>query len=136
MVEDSFQSIDCIHFCVNREEVNPELMFKVPPGLDRENASVCFLMEHIFGPLNSATTFEEYEGPENSLLFIVELLQSQADVEGAGVQECAAVVTFSVEVQRTGELGMCLSHCRRGGEDTGGDGTDGGGVFGMGKEED
>jgi len=65
---------------------------------DREDASVCFLMEHVFRPLGSMTTFEECESPENSLLFVVELLQGQADVEGVGVQECVAVVMFSVEV--------------------------------------
>jgi len=136
MVGDSFQSINCVHFCVNREEVNSELMFKVPPGLDGENASVCFLTKHIFRPLSSVTTFEECEGPENSLLFVVELLQSQADIEGAEVQECMAVVTFSVEVRGTGELGMCLSYCQRGGGDTRRDGTGGGGVFGLGKGGD
>ena len=53
--------------------MNLELLFKVPPGLDGENTSVCFLTEHVFGPLGGMTTFEECEGPENSLLFIVEL---------------------------------------------------------------
>jgi len=37
-------------------------------------------------------------------------LQGQADVKGAGVQESVAIVTFSAKVQKTGELGMCLSH--------------------------
>ena len=77
MVGGSFQSIDCVHFHINREEVNPELLFKVPPGLDGKNASVCLLTEYIFGPLGSVTTFEECESPENSLLFVVELLQGQ-----------------------------------------------------------
>jgi len=35
---------------------------------------VHFLTEHIFGPFGGTTTFEEYEGPEDFLLFIVELL--------------------------------------------------------------
>jgi len=43
VIEDVFQSIDCVHFCVNREEVDLELLLKVSPGLDREDASVCFL---------------------------------------------------------------------------------------------
>jgi len=68
-----FQSIDRICFHINRKEVNLELLFKVPPGLDGENTSVCFLTEHVFGPLGGTTTFEECEGPENSLLFIMEL---------------------------------------------------------------
>jgi len=66
--------------------------------LDGENASVCFLTEHIFRSLGSMTTFEECEGPENSLLFVVELLWGQADVERAGVQECTAIVMFSTKV--------------------------------------
>jgi len=55
--------------------VQPELLFKVSLGLDGENASVRFLTEHVFGPLGSATTFEERKGPENPFLFVVELLQ-------------------------------------------------------------
>ena len=54
--------------------MNPELLFKVSPGLDGENTSVYFLIEHVFRPLGGTTAFEECEGPENSLLFIVELL--------------------------------------------------------------
>jgi len=69
-----FQSIDYICFHVNREEVDPELLFKVSSCWDGENASVHFLTEHVFRPLSSITAFEEHEGPENSFLFIVELL--------------------------------------------------------------
>jgi len=79
-------------------------LFKVSPGLDGKNTSVCFLTEHIFGPLGGTTTFEECKSSENSFFFIVELLQDQVDVEGAG------------------------------GGDTGGDGIGWGGVFSMGKE--
>jgi len=39
----------------------------------------------------------------------MELLRGQVDVEGAGVQKCAAIMTFSTEVQRARELGICLS---------------------------
>jgi len=116
VVGGSFQSIDRVCFCVNRKEVHLELLFKVPLGLDGENASVCFLMEHVFGPLGSTTTFEECEGPEDFLLFIVELLQGQVDVKRAGVQKCMAIVTFSAEVWRAGELGTCSSHCRSRGQ--------------------
>ena len=52
-----------------------ELLFEVPLGLDGEDASVRFLMEHVLGPLGGATTFEKREGPEDFLLFVVELLQ-------------------------------------------------------------
>jgi len=55
--------------------VDLELLFEVPPGLDGENASVHFLTEHVLGPLGGVTTFEKCEGPEDFLLFIVELLQ-------------------------------------------------------------
>jgi len=111
VVGGAFQHVDCICFHVNREEVKPELLLKIPPGLDRENASVYFLTKHIFGPLGGMTSFEEHKSPENSFFFIMELLQDQADVEGAGVQKYVAIVTFSAEVQRTKELGTCLSHC-------------------------
>ena len=96
--------------------MDPELLFKVPLGLNRKDASVRFLTEHVFGPLGGMTIFEECEGPENFLLFIVELLWGETDVEEAGVQKCVAIVTFSTKVQRTGELGTCLSHHQSGGQ--------------------
>jgi len=115
VVGSAFQSIDYICFCINREEVNPELLLKVSLGLNRENASVRFLTEHVFRPLGGTTAFEEHESPENSF-FIVELLQGQVDVEGAGVQECAAIMMFSTEVWRTEELGTHSSCCQSGGQ--------------------
>jgi len=54
--------------------VQPELLFKVPLGLDRENASIRFLTEYVFGPLGGTTFFEECESPENPFLFVVKLL--------------------------------------------------------------
>jgi len=54
--------------------MQPELLFKVSPGLDGENTSVRFLIEYIFGPLGGTTSFEERESPENPFLFVVELL--------------------------------------------------------------
>jgi len=81
----AFQSIDCVRFRVNWEEVNPELLLEVSSGSDGENARVHFLTKHIFGPLGSMTTFEECEGPKNPLFFVVELFWGQADVQGAGV---------------------------------------------------
>jgi len=74
VVGSSFQSIDCVRFHVCREEVQLELLFKVSPGLDGENASVRFLTEYVFGPLGGTTSFEEYESPENPFLFVMELL--------------------------------------------------------------
>ena len=54
--------------------MQPELLFKVSPDLDGENASICFLMKYIFGPLGSVTSFEECESPENLFLLVMELL--------------------------------------------------------------
>jgi len=85
VIRGALQSIDCIRFCVNWEEVNPELLLEVSPGLDGENTSVCFLTKHVFRPLGSTTTFEERESPKDPLFFIVELFWGQADIQGVGV---------------------------------------------------
>jgi len=81
----ALQSIDCVRFHVNWEEVNLELLLEVSLGLDRGNASVRFLTKHVFRPLGSTTTFEERESPKNPLFFVVELFWGQADVQEAGV---------------------------------------------------
>jgi len=81
----AFQSIDCVRFRVNWEEVNLELLLEVSPGSDGENTSVCFLTKHVFRSLGSTTTFEERESPKNPFFFVVELFQGQADVQGVGV---------------------------------------------------
>jgi len=81
----ALQSIDCIRFHVNWEEVNLELLLEVSLGSDRGNASVHFLTKHVFRPLGSTTTFEERESPKNPLFFVVELFWGQADVQEAGV---------------------------------------------------
>jgi len=99
----AFQSIDCVRFRVNREEVNLELLLKVSLGLDGKNTSVRFLTEYIFRPLGGMTTFEECKSPENSFFFIVKLLQGQVDVEGAGVQKYTAIIV-------RGTLGEAPSH--------------------------
>jgi len=112
VVRGAFQSIDCVCFHINQKEVDPELLLKVFLGLDGEDASICFLTEHVFRPLGSTITFEECKSPENSLFFIVKLPWGQVDMEGAGVQKCVAVVIFSAEVRRTGELRMCPSCCQ------------------------
>jgi len=54
--------------------VQLELLFKVSPGLDRENASVHFLTEYIFRPLGGMTSLEKLESPEDPFLFVIELL--------------------------------------------------------------
>jgi len=81
----ALQSIDCIRFRVSWEEVNPELLLEVSLGSDGENASVRFLTKHVFGPLDSTTTFEERESPKDPLFFVMELFRDQADVQGVGV---------------------------------------------------
>jgi len=73
VVGGSFQGIDRVCFHIHRKKVNLELLFKVPPSLHRENASVCFLMEDILGPLGGMTTLEKRESPENFFLFVTEL---------------------------------------------------------------
>jgi len=75
VVGSSFQGIDHVRFRVCREEVQLELLFKVSPGLDGENASVRFLAEYVFRPLGGTTSFEECKSPENPFLFVVELLR-------------------------------------------------------------
>jgi len=85
VIRGALQSIDCVRFHVNWEEVNPELLLEVSPGSDGENASVRFLTKHVFGPLGSTTTFEERESPKDPLFFVVELFRGQVDVQGAGV---------------------------------------------------
>jgi len=70
-----FQGVDRVRFHVHREEVNPELLFKVPPGLHGENASVCFLTEDVLGLLGGTITLEKHESPENFFLFITELFR-------------------------------------------------------------
>jgi len=111
----TFQTIDCICFHVNREEVDPELLLEVSPGLNREDASVCFLAKHVFGSLGGTTTFKECESPKDLLLLIVKLLQGQTDVQGAGIQEHMTVVTFSAEVWGRGEFGTRSSRGLSGG---------------------
>ena len=85
MIGGALQSIDCIRFRINWEEVNPELLLEVSLGSDGENASVRFLTKYVFGPLGSTTTFEERESPKDPLFFVVELFWGQVDVQGAGV---------------------------------------------------
>jgi len=78
VVGGSFQGVDHICFRIHREEVNLELLFKVPPGLHRKNASVHFLTEDVLGLLGllgGTTTLEKHESPENFFLFVAELFR-------------------------------------------------------------
>jgi len=75
VVGGSFQDVNHVCFCIHRKEVNLELLFKVPPGLHGENASVHFLMENILRPLGSTTTLEKRKSSENFFLFVAELFR-------------------------------------------------------------
>jgi len=49
-------------------------LLKIRPDLQEKDTGVCPLMEEIFGPLGSVSTFEEYEDPKDFLLVRVELI--------------------------------------------------------------
>jgi len=74
VVGGSFQSVDRVRFRIDREEVESELLLKVPPGWYGEDAGVRFLTEDVLGPFGSTTILEKHESPENFFLFVVELL--------------------------------------------------------------
>jgi len=69
-----FQSVDRVCFHVYREEVELELLLKVPPDWYGENAGVRFLTEDVLEPLGSMAILEKCESPENFFLFVIELL--------------------------------------------------------------
>jgi len=75
VVRGSFQSVDRIRFRIYREEVESELLLKVPPGWYGENAGVRFLTEDVLRPFGSTTILKKRESPENFFLFVVELLR-------------------------------------------------------------
>jgi len=74
VVRGSFQSVDRIRFRIYREEVESELLLKVPPGWYGENAGVRFLTEDILGPFGGTTILEKCESPEDFFLLVIELL--------------------------------------------------------------
>jgi len=65
VVGGSFQSVDHVCFRVYWEEVESELLLKVPLGWYGENTGVRFLMEDVLGPLGGTTILEKRESPEN-----------------------------------------------------------------------
>ena len=75
VVGGSFQSVDRVRFRIYREEVESELLLKVPPGWYGKNAGVRFLMEDVLGPFGSMTILEKRESPEDFFLLVVELLR-------------------------------------------------------------
>jgi len=78
VVRGAFQSINGICFCIDREELTPEVSFEVGPRLDRKNAGVCLLAKEVLGPPRSTSVFEKGECPKDFLLVAAELLWSQA----------------------------------------------------------
>jgi len=78
VVRRAFQSVNGIHFCIDREELTPELLFEVSPRLDRKNAGVHLLAKEVFGPPCGTSVFEKGKCPKDFLLIAAELLWSQA----------------------------------------------------------
>jgi len=78
VVRGAFQSVNGICFCIDREELTLELLFKVGPRLDRKNASVCLLVKEVLGPPCGTSVFEKGECPKDFLLIAAKLLRSQA----------------------------------------------------------
>ena len=78
VVQGAFQSVNGIRFCIDWEELTPELLFEVGPRLDRKNAGVCLLAKEVLGLPCSTSIFEKGECPNDLLLIAAELLRSQA----------------------------------------------------------
>jgi len=83
-----------------------ELLFKVSPGLNWEDASVHLLVKEVLGPLCSMSILEEGEGPEDFFLIAGKLLQGQAQIQHAGVEEGSSRTLFAGEVWGRGEGGL------------------------------
>jgi len=78
VVRGAFQSVNGICFCIDQEELTPELLFEVGPRLNRKNAGVCLLAKEVLGPPRGTSIFEKGECPKDFLLIAAELLRSQA----------------------------------------------------------
>jgi len=63
IIRGAFQSINSICFCIDRNELAPELLFEVGPGLDGKDASILFLAKEVLGPPCGSSIFEKGEGP-------------------------------------------------------------------------
>jgi len=77
IVRRPFQSVDGIHFYIDRKELTPELLFEVDLGLNWKNAGVRLLAKEVLGPLRSMSVLEEGEGPKDFFLIAGELLWGQ-----------------------------------------------------------
>jgi len=78
IIRGAFQSVNGVCFCIDRKELAPELLFEVGPGLDGEDASVCFLVKEVLGLSHGSSIFEKGEGPQDFLLITAELFWGQA----------------------------------------------------------
>jgi len=87
--------------------LTPELLFKVGPGLNWEDASVRLLAKEVLGPLRSTSILEEGKGPEDFFLVAGELLWGQAQIQHAGVEEGSSGALFAGEVWGRGEFWLC-----------------------------
>jgi len=55
-------------------------LFKVGPGSNGKDASICLLAKEILGPPRGPSIFEKGEGLEDFLLITAELLWGQAQI--------------------------------------------------------
>jgi len=73
-------------------------LFKVGPGLNGENASVCFLVKEVFRPPCGPSILEKSESPEDFFLIAAELLWGQTQIQCTGVEESLTGTSFTGEV--------------------------------------
>jgi len=78
--------------------LTPELLFKVGPGSNWENASIHLLAKEVLRLLHSMSILEEGEGSEDFFLVTGELLQGQAQIQHIGVEEGSFRTPFAREV--------------------------------------
>jgi len=107
IVQRPLQSIDGICFCVDWEELTLELLLKVSPGLNWEDASVYFLAKEVLRLFCSPFILEEGKGPEDFLLVAAELLQDQVQIQRIGVEESLTRTLFTREVWERREFWPC-----------------------------
>jgi len=87
--------------------LTPELLFKVSPGSNWEDASVRLLVKEVFGPLCSTSILKEGKGPEDFFLVASELLRGQVQIQHVGVEEGSSGTLFTREVWRRREFWPC-----------------------------
>jgi len=92
-----------------------ELLFEVGPGSNWEDAGVRLLAKKVLGPPCSTSICEEGKGPEDFFLIAGELLQGQAQIQHAEVEEGSSRTPFTREVWRRRKFGLvcCLDGADR-----------------------